>query len=92
MEREVVALLSELLGIPSPNPSGDTVAIAGFVGGYMREAGFRVVEYAPPDHPEMRSLVANAGERHPCSSTTLTSIRCLQAHWPSGSLTPTKHL
>lgn len=39
---EVVALLSELIRTPSPNPPGDTSAVAGVVTRYLKEAGIPV--------------------------------------------------
>ncbi|MGY2894873.1 M20 family metallopeptidase [Deinococcus sp. UYEF24] len=61
------ALLSRLIGIPSPNPDGDTTQIARFIGRYLEDAGATVEYHAPPGKPEAVSVVARIGhaERGP---------------------------
>lgn len=58
----VAALLGALVEIPSPNPDGDTTAIARFVADWMeRETGASVLVVAPPAKPEAESVVARVG-------------------------------
>ena len=47
--RRLVALLQELIRIPSPNPPGDCRAIADFCSGLLESAGFTVTKVAPDD-------------------------------------------
>lgn len=59
---EVAVLLGELVGIPSPNPDGDTRVIARFIERWMeQEVGARVVRVAPPEKPEAESVIARVG-------------------------------
>jgi acetylornithine deacetylase/succinyl-diaminopimelate desuccinylase family protein len=46
---ELVALLQQLIRIPSPNPPGDCRAIAGFCADYLQRAGFTTTLVAPDD-------------------------------------------
>lgn len=56
-----VALLQALIRIPSPNPPGDTQAIASFIAECARALGLRPRLLAPPDKPEAVSVVAEVG-------------------------------
>lgn len=60
-----VALLQALIRIPSPNPHGDTRAIAEFVGDFMRELGCDVRLLAPEAKPEALSAVGVLGSGAP---------------------------
>jgi succinyl-diaminopimelate desuccinylase len=55
----LVSLLQELIRIPSPNPPGDTRAIAEFCDAYLREAGFATQLVAPDNRAW--SVVGRAG-------------------------------
>lgn len=55
----VVELLQQLIRIPSPNPPGDTRAIAEFCAEWLRRAGFETVVAAPDDRAW--SVVGTAG-------------------------------
>jgi len=46
---DLVALLQQLIRIPSPNPPGDCRAIADFCAAYLRGAGFATTLVAPDD-------------------------------------------
>ncbi|MDX2138786.1 MAG: M20 family metallopeptidase [Chloroflexota bacterium] len=61
----LIALLQALVRIPSPNPPGDTRAIAAFVADTMRAAGCDIVMHAPPDKPEAVSTIARIGSGDP---------------------------
>ena len=58
MERELLALLSELVAIPSPYPPGDTSRIAAHCGAFFSRAGFSV-------EIEQGNLVARLGSGRP---------------------------
>jgi acetylornithine deacetylase/succinyl-diaminopimelate desuccinylase-like protein len=58
----VVALLRQLIAIPSPNPPGDCRAIAEFCQTFLRAAGFQTVMVAPDERAW--SVVAVAGPDH----------------------------
>jgi len=57
----LVELLQALVQIPSPNPSGDTRAIAEYIARTMAEAGCQVVTRAPENKPEAVSVIATLG-------------------------------
>ncbi len=61
----VIELLQELVRIPSPNPPGDTRAIAAFVAERMREVGCEVRVVAPDAKPEAASTIATLGQGDP---------------------------
>jgi len=60
-----VQLLQDLVRIASPNPPGDTRAIADFIAEFMEHFGCRVEKLAPPQKPEARSVVASIGQGDP---------------------------
>ncbi|MEW6579152.1 MAG: M20 family metallopeptidase [Chloroflexota bacterium] len=60
-----VALLQELVRIPSPNPPGDTRAIAAFVAEQLQAGGYAVRVLAPEAKPEAASVVATVGQGDP---------------------------
>ncbi|MEQ8676966.1 MAG: M20 family metallopeptidase [Aggregatilineales bacterium] len=60
-----VELLQALIRIPSPNPPGDTVAIADFIADVMREIGCEVKMPAPDEKPEAVNVVATLGSGEP---------------------------
>lgn len=60
-----VSLLQRLVQIPSPNPPGDTVAIADFVAEQMRAIGCQVRQPAPPQKPQARNTIATLGAGEP---------------------------
>ncbi|MFM7581382.1 MAG: hypothetical protein ACKO9F_01485, partial [Caldilinea sp.] len=59
-ENAVVALLQQLVQIPSPNPPGECRAIAEFCAAYLRQAGFVTTLAAPDDRAW--SVVAVLGD------------------------------
>lgn len=61
----MIELLQALVRIPSPNPPGDTRAIAAFVAGEMVSVGCQVVSVAPNVKPEARSVIATLGSGDP---------------------------
>jgi len=61
----LVELLQALIRIPSPNPSGDTRAIAEFIATTMAEAGYQVALRAPDIKPEAVSVIATLGHGDP---------------------------
>lgn len=65
MTFDLIPLLQALVRIPSPNPPGDTRAIAGFVAQAMRQMGCAVTTPAPADKPEAVSVVATFGAGEP---------------------------
>lgn len=65
LTNDPVALLQALIRIPSPNPHGDTHAIAGFIGQFMRELGCEVRLLAPDAKPEAVSAVGVLGSGNP---------------------------
>ena len=60
-----LALLQDLVRIPSPNPPGDTRAVAAYVADWMRRAGCMVQTLAPPAKPDAASVVATPGQGDP---------------------------
>lgn len=58
-------LLRELVRIPSPNPPGDTQAIAAYVADQMRAIGCTVTTPAPDTKPEAVNVVATIGQGDP---------------------------
>lgn len=62
---DLIPLLQALVRIPSPNPPGDTRAIAGFIADEMRVAGCAVSPFAPPTKPEAVSVIAVIGQGDP---------------------------
>lgn len=65
MTLALVPLLQSLVRIPSPNPPGDTRAIADFIATQMRAVGCAVALHAPPQKPEAVSVVATMGSGEP---------------------------
>jgi acetylornithine deacetylase/succinyl-diaminopimelate desuccinylase-like protein len=61
----VIDLLAALVRIPSPNPPGDTRAIAAFIAGTMRGAGCTVTTPAPDAKPDAVSVIATLGSGDP---------------------------
>jgi len=61
----LVELLQALVQIPSPNPSGDTRAIAEYIAQTMAEAGCQVVTRAPEHKPDAVSVIATLGAGDP---------------------------
>ncbi len=62
---DAVALLRQLVQIPSPNPPGDTRAMANFVAEQMRDIGCEVWQLAPQTKPEALNTIATLGEGSP---------------------------
>ncbi len=60
-----IKLLQRLVQIPSPNPPGDTRAIADFVAEEMRAIGCQVRTPAPEAKPEARNAIATLGTGSP---------------------------
>ena len=60
-----IELLRRLVQIPSPNPPGDTRAIADFIARQMRAVGCRIERLAPAAKPEARSVIAALGQGAP---------------------------
>lgn len=58
-------LLAALVRIPSPNPPGDTGAIASFVASCCEQAGCTVQMLSPPSKLEAVSVVATIGHGEP---------------------------
>lgn len=58
-------LLRDLVRIPSPNPPGDTQAIAAYVAEAMRRAGCQVQTPAPNAKPEAVNAIATIGQGAP---------------------------
>jgi acetylornithine deacetylase/succinyl-diaminopimelate desuccinylase family protein len=61
----LIALLQELVRIPSPNPPGDSTAIAAYVAKTLRAAGFTARLHAPPAKPHAPSVIATLGQGAP---------------------------
>ena len=61
----LVELLQALVRIPSPNPHGDTRAIAQFIAQTMTDAGCTVISCAPETKPEAVSVIATLGQGDP---------------------------
>ncbi|GAB4410601.1 MAG: M20 family metallopeptidase [Anaerolineae bacterium] len=64
-QADPVALLQELVRIPSPNPPGDTRAIAAAIAAWLQGAGCDVRVLAPEAKPEAASVVAIVGQGGP---------------------------
>ena len=64
-EADGVELLRQLVRIPSPNPPGDTRAMAHFVARHMRNLGCEVHTVAPAEKPEALNAIASLGEGEP---------------------------
>ncbi len=62
---DAVELLQRLVRIPSPNPPGDTVAVADFVAERMRAIGCEVRQPAPAQKPLARNTIATLGVGEP---------------------------
>jgi acetylornithine deacetylase/succinyl-diaminopimelate desuccinylase family protein len=62
---EPLALLQELVRIPSPNPPGDTQAIAQYIARTMQAAGCHVTTPAPAEKPEAVNVIATIGQGDP---------------------------
>ena len=60
-----IELLQRLVQIPSPNPPGDTRAIADFIAVRMRAIGCDVKTPAPESKPEARNVIATLGNGAP---------------------------
>ncbi len=60
-----IALLQRLVQIPSPNPPGDTRAIADFVAEQMRAIGCETRQLAPAEKPEALNTIALLGAGEP---------------------------
>ena len=60
-----VKLLQRLVQIPSPNPPGDTRAIADFVAERMRASGCEARQLAPAEKPEALNTIAEIGTGEP---------------------------
>lgn len=58
-------LLRDLVRIPSPNPPGDTQAVAAYVAETMRRAGCQVQTPAPGAKPEAVNAIATIGQGAP---------------------------
>lgn len=65
MALELIDLLKALVRIPSPNPPGDTRAIAAYIAETMRQGGCSVTTVAPPSKPEAPSVIATLGSGDP---------------------------
>lgn len=59
---EVETLLADLIQIPSPNPPGDTTALADYIAQWLTDTGAEVHTTAPADKPEAVSVVATLGD------------------------------
>jgi acetylornithine deacetylase/succinyl-diaminopimelate desuccinylase family protein len=59
---EAEALLAALIQIPSPNPPGDTTALADYIAQWLTDTGAAVCTIAPADKPEAVSVVATLGD------------------------------
>jgi acetylornithine deacetylase/succinyl-diaminopimelate desuccinylase family protein len=58
-------LLQQLVRIPSPNPPGDTAAIAMYVADWLRQRGCKIRPLAPPEKPEAVNVIATVGSGDP---------------------------
>ncbi|MBL8131997.1 MAG: M20 family metallopeptidase [Anaerolineae bacterium] len=61
----LVELLQALVRIPSPNPPGDTRAIAAYIAGVMRDAGCAVTTPSPEQKQEAVNVIAVVGSGDP---------------------------
>ena len=87
-------LAPDLIRIPSPNPPGDTQAIATHVSQLLHGWGCHVVEYYPPAKPTARSIVATLGRGEPSllyhAHLDTVPIGVQEANrWSSDPYTPT---
>lgn len=62
---DAIDLLRRLVQIPSPNPPGDTRAMADFVADELCASGCRVRQLAPSAKPEALNTIATLGEGEP---------------------------
>ena len=62
---DALELLLRLVRIPSPNPPGDTIAIADFVAEQMRAIGCAVRQPASPQKSYARNTIATLGSGEP---------------------------
>ena len=62
---DAVELLLRLVRIPSPNPPGDTIAVADFVAEQMRAIGCEVRQPAPAQKSYARNTIATLGQGEP---------------------------
>ena len=65
MNMDNIELLRQLVQIPSPNPPGDTRALADFVAEQMRAIGCDLRTPAPAAKPEARNAIATLGQGDP---------------------------
>ncbi len=65
MQMNAIELLRQLVRIPSPNPPGDTRAIADFVAEQMRAIGCEVRQAAPARKQPARNTIAKLGSGDP---------------------------
>ncbi len=87
-------LLPDLVRIPSPNPPGDTRAVADHVAALLRAWGYTVNVVAPDAKPEARSVVATLGADQPSvlyhAHIDTVPIGASEAQgWSSDPYTPT---
>lgn len=61
----LVEQLQAVVRIPSPNPPGDTRAIAAYIAEVMREIGCEVTIPAPDEKPEAVNVIASLGSGAP---------------------------
>jgi acetylornithine deacetylase/succinyl-diaminopimelate desuccinylase family protein len=59
---ELTHLLTELIEIPSPNPPGDSRAIASFIARWLEGTGAKIEILHPPEKAEAQSVVATLGD------------------------------
>lgn len=62
---DLTGLLQALVRIPSPNPPGDTKAIAAFIAETLSVPGVRVQTASPEAKPEAVSVIAAVGQGEP---------------------------
>ncbi len=65
MALDSLTLLQDLIRIPSPNPPGDTQAVADWIADVMRTAGCDVRMPAPESKPEAVNVIASVGQGDP---------------------------
>jgi succinyl-diaminopimelate desuccinylase len=85
---ELVELLKNLIAIPSVNPPGDNSAISSFIAVWLEQIGAKVQVLAPPDYPQMQSVVATIGQGNPvvmfhAHSDTVPVAETEGARWSS---------
>jgi succinyl-diaminopimelate desuccinylase len=86
MAVDLIELLQALVRIPSPNPPGDSRAIAAFIADTMQQAGCRVQTLVPPNKPEAPSVIAALGQGDPvimlhAHIDTVPIAESEAAHW-----------